>query len=223
MTPVSMRRLGIVAAVLVLATGCVGSQPQSALDAMEAGMAFVEGYIEFGGPSARWAGPEAVVLHVDAHDSNHAKIDLTPTIFHKAPKGSATTSGRGLASSGKAVVVSSETVRGLLGDLAGTLDSPDRQFRGCLSPIRVRLIRSDGAVVERQGCRTQIAWTRTASRVFSDLLSLAVDGRVPSRATEREGAPKENGPPWIQTGINIDLNALVSKTSASSRKTEDAI
>ena len=209
-----MRMLAIAgaAAALVIATGCVGSQQQSLTEALEAGIFFVEGYIEFGGPDSRWVGPEAIVMHVDARNSNHAKIEVTPTLFLKARKGGTPTSGRGLASNGKSVVVSSEVVRGLLGDLAGTLDSPDRQFRGCMTPIRVRLIRSDGAVVERQGCRTQVAWTRMASRVFSDLLSLAVDGRLPLRTLPSEGEQpkKDPGPPWIQTDVNVDLNAFVS-------------
>jgi hypothetical protein len=198
-----------IAGLLITATGCVGSQPQSAMDAMEAGMAFVEGYIEFGGPDARWAGPESIILHVDARDGVDAKLDLTPTIFKRGgKKGGASTARRALASAGNAVAIPSEAVRGMLADLAATLDSPDRAFRGCLSPVRVRLIRSDGAVVERQGCRTQIAWTRTASRIFSDLLSLAVDGRLPPRDSPDPQPSKDPGPPWIQTEkVILDLNA----------------
>lgn len=41
--------------------------------------------------------------------------------------------------------------------------------KGCLYPIRARLIRSDGILVERNDCRGGAEWTRIASLLVSEI------------------------------------------------------
>ncbi len=217
--PIHLARLASVVTVLVSLSACVGAQNPASQEMLEQGFAYVEAFIEFAGPEARWAGPQSFILHVDARDGTRAKIELTPSPFRKAVQRKAPTDGsiveRTLASAGQGP---SDTVRDRLADLAAMLDSPDRSFRGCLSPVRVRLIRSDGAVTERQGCRSQISWTRTASRIFSDFLSMAIDGQVPRRvpSSEQKTEPKKDtGAPWIQTeSLRLDLNARYSHATS---------
>ena len=55
-------------------------------------------------------------------------------------------------------------------------DTTGEAFKGCLYPVRARLIRADGSVVEKQGCRSQLGWTRVASETVSLLISATVGG-----------------------------------------------
>jgi hypothetical protein len=41
-------------------------------------------------------------------------------------------------------------------------------------PVRVRLIRSDGTLIERQGCRGQAGWPRVASEVVNHFIEGAI-------------------------------------------------
>ena len=50
------------------------------------------------------------------------------------------------------------------------IQGADQPFSGCLNPVRVRLVRQDGALTEKQGCRG-FGWTRTASEKVNTFLS----------------------------------------------------
>jgi hypothetical protein len=54
--------------------------------------------------------------------------------------------------------------------LAEAIRDDDSPFSGCLNPVRVRLIRTDGILLERQGCRGQEGWPKVASEVASHFL-----------------------------------------------------
>ncbi len=43
-------------------------------------------------------------------------------------------------------------------------------FAGCLNPIRIRMIREDGALLERQGCRGSTGWSHTVSQSVASFL-----------------------------------------------------
>ena len=160
---------GIVALATVFA-GCAGSS-SSRPEGGGTAATFVEAFIEFPGPDAKWAGPDSIVLHVDARSAQVAKIEFTPALAVR------TKGGRSLAFATDAPAhplfreVPTRMVRDRLAALGEELESPDRPFAGCLNPVRVWLIRADDEVVEKKGCRTQVSWTRASSRAFSDILS----------------------------------------------------
>ena len=46
-----------------------------------------------------------------------------------------------------------------------------QDFHSCLSPIKVKLIRADGVVTERRGCRMQSTWSAQVSSLTSEFES----------------------------------------------------
>ena len=51
--------------------------------------------------------------------------------------------------------------------LAESISTDKTPFFGCLSPVRARLIRSDGSLVEKFGCRSFQGWASVASQRWS--------------------------------------------------------
>ncbi len=165
------------------AAGCLSMQSQTTLDAIEGAMSnqpFVEAYVEYAGPQARWAGPTSFILHVMAKDAGAAQISVTPALFDEINK-DPTMSGRAPASQGYA----GDQAREQLAHLATALQGAEQTFRGCLSPVRVRLIRADGSILEKHGCRGQNGWSRVASETVNNFITAALFGvtnRVPASA-----------------------------------------
>ena len=151
-----------VAVVTALAgtTGCLSMHGNPTLDAVNAALGvsqpYVEAYLEFPGPQERWAGPMSLVVHVRAKQGAPLEVLVTPHSF-QAPlhptllpsalaQGTDTGSKDPQRSPAAAATMSSEEARERLGMLATALQSGDTEFRGCASPVRVRLIRADGGV-----------------------------------------------------------------------------
>jgi hypothetical protein len=176
-----MKALVAFAVTAVLVSGCLSMQNQSTLDNVQeatsgsANSPYVEAFIEYVGPQARWAGPRTFSLHVVAREAGNAVISFTgdqASEAHEAP----IATGRLPASqvqdqSG----VTSQKAREHLAFLAKALDEQDTGFNGCLSPIRIRLVRADGGLLEKQGCRDQSSWSKTASEAI-DFYAHAVMG-----------------------------------------------
>jgi hypothetical protein len=165
---------------------CVGSQHEATFDAVvsASGLAFVEGFIEYAGPQAKWAGPVTVVAHVSAYDNERAELRVSPQFFRDGAATGAETAGRKPASQGLTTAYARERLNELanaMQDSGGAADA----FRGCLYPVRARLVRTDGSVVEKQGCRAQTGWPRAASETISLLISATLGGSpavvVPSK------------------------------------------
>lgn len=173
---------GVLAAALVFSS-CVGGV-QSTVDGLTK-TAFVEGFIEYPGPDKRWAGPKSLMVHVSAKE-NWAQIEVVPPpkVFPDA----LTVNGRTLASA-PTTGMSGEAAREQLAHLASVLQENEGSFAGCLLAVRVRLVRNDGSVVEKSGCRVQSAWSRTISEAASQFVTASLYGTPESRASERATAP----------------------------------
>ena len=84
-----------------------------------------------------------------------------------------------------------ETARDQLAHLATSLQGAEQNFRGCLSPVRVRLVRADGALLEKQGCRGQNGWSRIASESVNSFITAALTpARAPASENPAEPAKK---------------------------------
>jgi len=159
------------ASFVMAASSCLGPQSQMTLDEIQGSVGsqpFVEAYIEYGSPQEKWAAPSAFMLHINAKDTGTAKLTLTPQIFGQA-KPEATLQTRAPASISQAGM-SSNIARDHLNELGVAIQGADQPFSGCLNPVRVRLVRQDGALTEKQGCRG-FGWTRTASEKVNTFLS----------------------------------------------------
>lgn len=146
--------------------GCFSMQSQSTLDAITgnaSSLPIVEAFIDFPGPNSRWAGPPSFSLHVVAKDAGMAKIMVVPPLF-----------GSTVAVAKEGAGVSGEDARARLSGLLIALQGGEDSMRGCLSPIRVRLIRADGALIEKRGCRYQSTWARDASETVNSFIVAAL-------------------------------------------------
>jgi hypothetical protein len=206
-----MRNVTLTLSVAALAaTGCLSSQNSSTIDALNdsvggKSMPFVEAYIEYAGPQSRWAGPTSFTLHVLAKDAHNAQIAVAPAMFAE-PTAAPTMKKRAPASTPG---MSGDLAREQIANLALAMQGQEGTFRGCLSPVRVRLIRADGALVEKQGCRGQNQWTRVASQTADRFLTAAIYGieRAPAavevkpalsaNTTTAKDAPKTTEKPRI--------------------------
>ncbi len=158
-----MRKIPLLAALLViLVPGCLSMQSQSTLDEMQGSTPFVEAFVEYPGPQAKWAGPVIFILHVVAKDAGTAQVAIAPALFGRVTP--PLVARRKLASTQPAPKgLSGNYAREQIAQLATALQGADQSFAGCLYPIRVRLVRADGALLEKQGCRSQSGWSTTAS------------------------------------------------------------
>jgi hypothetical protein len=152
------RRTYSVLTILVSAltlSGCFGSSGSTTGDGAvtdNGDKPFVEGLIEYPGPHEKWAGPQTFVVHLNATQGALAQITVTPSITN-----------------GSVVqTLSVDAARESLAKLNTALQAKESPFHGCLSPVRVKLIRSDGVLVERQGCRGQPGWPRVASEIANN-------------------------------------------------------
>jgi hypothetical protein len=143
----------ILAAGLV-GSGCVGAR-QGTLDEISAAAGnqnFTEAFIDYPGPSEQWAGPARFILHVTAKEKD---VDVkVPAQWHPVFPAS----HRAIASQ-----MTGEQARGKLSNLAVAMNEDTSSYAGCMYPIRVRLIRADGSVMDKEGCREQSKWSKTAS------------------------------------------------------------
>lgn len=130
----------------------------------------VDATIEFVGPSEKWVGPQSFMVHVSISNSQDLKISIFPSGFspvrrvhHSQTQGNAHPA------------LTADDVREVIARLSTALDgTPPAPFVGCLSPIRLRLIRADGFRIERQGCRGVAGWPRQASEAASRLVETAM-------------------------------------------------
>lgn len=170
--------------IALFAVGCMTSSPHNTLEIMEGEIAnkmgikvipvapspFVEAFIEFAGPHERWMGPQPMVLNIVAaagpnnDQPEFAQVGVFP---ESGPENAA--EGRSIAST-KGVPL--KVAREVLDNLAKSMSEETAEFSGCLYPVRVRLVRADGSLLEKAGCRGQKGWPRIASQSLSSILEL---------------------------------------------------
>jgi hypothetical protein len=166
-----------VIAISVQFIGCMSMQSQSTFEAIDgalnSALPFVEAYIEYPGPKEKWAGPTTFTLNVVARDAGSARIAFAPALFR--PETEATTAGRAPAAQ---IGLSSDVAREHLAKLATALQGSEGVFSGCLSPVRVRLIRADGSLLDKYGCRGQAGWAQAVSDSVNYFLMASVSPRT---------------------------------------------
>lgn len=186
---------GVTFALTLTGWGCLSMQSQTSLDGggntttNTSTQPYVEAYIEYPGPQAKWAGPMSYILHVSAKDSGAAQITTTPQLLtdepkaehesHEAPSVSQRAPAASAVSQAIAPAIhhmSSEDARAQLAHLVSALQGVQAPFRGCMTPVRVRLVRADGGIFERQGCRSELGWSRTVSETVSAFVEASLHG-----------------------------------------------
>lgn len=191
--------------------GCMSAKNHPALESVEEAMKvqpYVEAYVEFLGPKDKWIGPASYLLHVSAKEGKYAQITMSPEWFN-VPYNAVnqqkhlTTSGRAPASAigmlnefGKAAAeqeymkaMSIEGARGRIQLLSEVMQrSGEQSYQGCMSPVRVRLIRADGGVFEKTGCRSDSGWTFAASEAVEYFMTAAIYGSTQDSVSIKKGA-----------------------------------
>jgi hypothetical protein len=204
-------RLILTSSLIVAASGwgCLSMQSQTSIDNVAATTAasnqpYVEGYVEYAGPQSKWAGPASFILHVSAKEAGDAQITTTPalltsgsnsnpgaepTLTQRVPAASSLSQAGGVPVFKK---LTSTEAREQLARLATALQGGTQApFRGCMSPVRVRLVRADGGIFERQGCRSELGWSRAVSESVSQFIDAAWNGvRVTAPGVPPQNAPK---------------------------------
>lgn len=190
--------LGAVSAALLVTSSCSsiqdeiqGRAPASAAATAES---FVEAFIEYAGPSERWAGPEPLMVQFSARDGDQAYSLVSqptwksPAVHIQAGAGRAPASKQGVEHDNSAVVTghdpvaqqviegegthrkswSADELRVRLAQLAESVEESKIEYPGgCLYPVRIRLLRADGGVVEKAGCRSSRGWVKDASALVA--------------------------------------------------------
>lgn len=139
----------------------------------------VEAYMEYVGPPERWAGPQTLVVHLTAKDPEFAQLTVNPPIAEAgallAPLSNSSLAGPRRPLLDGANRLSYGVAKDNLSFLASSVkESPDPQFTGCLYPLRLKLVRSNGAVIERNGCRSLQGWPVVFSDVTSRVLTASM-------------------------------------------------
>ena len=155
------------------------------------GIPVVEGVFEFSSPQARWSGPQPFFVHVTAEDNRASTVAVYPRVFRrnliqtpdrspnikKVDRATASTQMKALDRAKDADEDQvKHSIRVKLAELADLIQEGTEHFRACLYPLKVRLVRADGVILERQGCRNQDHWARMSSLAVSDFLTAYVRG-----------------------------------------------
>ncbi len=116
----------------------------------------VEGVIEFVGPDAKWAGPASMLLKLSAKPGQAgeagALVSLTPTLV---PTG---------------VNATLDKVKERLIELERVSSGPQQEIAGCASPVKLRLVRLNGQVIDRVTCRGATPLALAASQTMAYFL-----------------------------------------------------
>lgn len=177
---------------MVFATGCTSIQDNSALEGLTGSddvttNPYVSAYIEYPGPQKKWAGPSSLSMKIDAKGEGYSKVEVYPEYFQSLMKttAEATAAARGPASEANREKASAaltkqqvqtesamttEAARAQFAFLAEAMKTQHAAFEGCMYPVRARLIRANGEVLEKYGCRGQNGWPRVASEIVSESL-----------------------------------------------------
>lgn len=173
-----MKKLAVVSGLLVL-SACLGQHSRTALDEIEAEVSdipVVEAFVEYGGPQEKWAGPAPFILHIDAREGAPAQVAMTPNVFQEVDFAPVIRGGGRMPAS--TADLTAERVRERLGAFRDELANEATPFSGCMSPLRIRLVAGNGALVERQGCRDTHGWAKSASQLVADFMAAAAQAQA---------------------------------------------
>jgi hypothetical protein len=134
-------------------SGCLGNDTVEDHPMQEdSTVPFVEATIAYPGTDARWAGPPGFSVSVTTLKKGNAQILVSPT--------------------GKKGTLKIEAAREEMNRLHTALRAEESPFLGCLLLVHVKLVRADGAAIERTGCRSQLGWPRFASEIVNHLMEV---------------------------------------------------
>ena len=157
----AIQRVVFWATLASLAASCTSIKSGSVLEAFKGigsgkSSPVIETYIEYAGPNTHWAGPGSLLVYLDLKDSAAGvKVQVTPAIQAGNQAGNPN------------AMPSIDETRELLKRLVEEMDKNDDEFSGCMLPIRVRLVRADQSVIERDGCRSETGWPGLASQIVA--------------------------------------------------------
>ena len=159
----NFRKISIVS--LLVLTGCFGNNKDGGtkFTAEDPAKPFVEVSIEFPGPQQKWSGPQNFIVRVSTMQPGSAEITVAPPLDHSSLSGVRTPCIESAS-------LSVEMAREQMLRLNSAMSLDESTFTGCLLPIHVRLVRIDGTVVEKKGCRSPVGWPRVAGDVANFLI-----------------------------------------------------
>ncbi len=179
-----------------LSVSCVGSREHPMLTELYKGETseaapFVEAYIEYVGPGEKYAGYKNFLVYLRARDEKNVEISYSPHMkfHHNQQVPDEKTREIANIKAGDMKIEKIQIVRGYLTRLSDLLEEADGEKEkvgevkdsktACLSPVRVRLIRQDGALIEKHGCRTPTGWTVKLSQLVSDIIAMGAAEEKP--------------------------------------------
>lgn len=217
-------------AICVSLTGCMSMQSGSTLDQISGVLSsnepFVEAYFEYPGPNERWAGPRSFVLHVLAKEGENAKVEILSKSAESPFDAVAKRTVAGAPAELKKLP--RDIARDLIGNFATALSptaEADTAHVGCVHPVRIRLIKLGGALIEKQGCRGVGQWTRAASELVAYLVtterygytervdSTRTPASVVGAATDEAGAKQETP---AQVALKVEIERVPTGVEALS-------
>lgn len=166
----------------MISSGCFGSSKGGTLlDGRlndESAPPYTEVLIEYPGPSQKWAGPPSVYGHLTSQAGKPAKLVMS----HLGAEQSELTSA-----------FKPETAKEQIEHLRYSAQNEVTPSASCSSPVKVRLVRADGAVISKNACRGQVGWPRVASEITANWMSTAFQGpAVPAVSVDAAGHKATN-------------------------------
>ena len=206
-------------------SACLGTEPsvKNAVQEKPHSSPVVEAYVEYPGPDKKWVGPKDFIIHIDTtHEGG--KDGNSEIIITKDERS---------VRKGPAI----EKTREMLKDLESSVQGGATLAPiGCLSPVRVRLIRADGGITQRQSCRGQAGWPLLASQLtdlffegISDqdagvkpeetkALEKVVEGAQPTHTMTTEGGTQK-----VPAAAGAEEKSSDAKASSTSKEGSEAV
>jgi hypothetical protein len=166
-TPMNRIQYGASCALFLILTGCFGSSNSTTVGdnavAGDSSQPFTDAFIEYSGPHEKWAGPQTFTVHISTKGEGKAKVFISTSVFKTGSH-----VNKEIRSVSTDLTV--QAAREQFARLYTVLQAKDTPVQGCLSPVKVRLVRADGVLVTRQGCRGQTGWPRVASEITNHMI-----------------------------------------------------
>ncbi|MBL7716466.1 MAG: hypothetical protein JNL01_13455 [Bdellovibrionales bacterium] len=177
MKPLMLSAFAALAALTAIGfSGCMGNQRQGVAAGLVTEQPFTEAYVEFTGPGERWGGPTTFAIQVYAKDEKALRVQILPKGIFKKKISAPEIKNRGLASVPANVAelkpLNLAQMRDRLAGLSEIIDEGSGNFSGCLYPVKVRMVRTDGGVKDWQGCRGGKGSSKGVSEFAADLLAI---------------------------------------------------
>jgi hypothetical protein len=144
------------------------------------GGTYVEAVVEYTSPGKKWAAFPTTSIHLKSQSKDgFIEVNVTPKQTQQvfaAMNAKANPEGRKIASeTNTPSKMGVEELRSRLSILANEMGSSDQSkysnsYTSCMAPIKVRLLRADGSVFEKMGCRSGSGWSSVASHLVNDSL-----------------------------------------------------